>query len=249
LIGENAMKMRLVSRLFALLVFVGLPNVGLGAAELSGSFVRAVEAAYPHYRMAWFYTRMGSGDVALLELDRFREQWTAINARFKNAPPARFASDPKWQESFDRVTAALSKASALGDKGKLRSAYKALLPIRRELSQLRTRNGVTTFSDLVEAGAVDVADLSRLRRNMVVDDALIQKMKASVHRFRVAILRIHKNAPKRYAKDEGFQAAIAGNLRAIGLLERGLKRRHKRAIHGSISSIRSDYNLLFIRYG
>ncbi|MGY9006834.1 MAG: hypothetical protein ACKVJQ_12235 [Alphaproteobacteria bacterium] len=243
------MKMRFVSRLFAVLVLMGLPGARSMAAEPASSFVGAVEAAYPHYRMAWFYTRMRSGDVALLELDRFREQWTAINARFKNAPPARFASDPRWRETLDRVTAALSSASALGDKGKLRSAYKALSPIRRELSQLRTRNGITTFTDLVEAGAADVAELSRLRRNMVVDDALIQKMKVSVDRFRGVINRVRENAPKRYAKDEGFQAAIAGNLGAIGLLERGLKRRHKRAIHGSISSIRSDYNLLFIRYG
>lgn len=219
-------------------------------ASQHAPFVGAVEAAYGHYRMAWFYSRTGSGDVALMELAQFQEKWAAITRRYRTTPPRKFAGDPRWRSSLDVITKALAAAAAEGEKGRLRAAHHTLSLVRGELSELRTRNGVVTFADLVEAGAGEVRALSDLRRRMGNGDTtLVARIRTHAARLKAAIIKVRDGAPARHRDDEGFRAAIAGNLKAIGLLERGLDGGGEKAIRGAISAIRSDFNLLFIRYG
>ncbi len=224
-----------------------------GASASSGSlaaFLQEVEAAYSGYKMAWFYTRRGSAEVAVLELDEFRAAWATIVARYGAAPPGPFATDAQWGASLDRVGSIAKRAAAESEAGKLRAAHETLGPIRDELSALRRRSGVTVFSDIVDAYGREVQALNALGRRL---DAATPEALADFHaaskRLRSALLRIRSDRPAKLAADAGFGASVRGNFQSLAKLDRGIAARHVRAIRGSIRSIRADYVLLFVRYG
>ncbi len=220
------------------------------AAETPNGFQAAVDAAYPNFRMAWFYTRTLNPAMAGMELGEFRHAWKTIIARYRAAPPKSYKKDPSWAASLDRVSQISAQAAKQIDAGGGREVGKVLEGIRDELGALRHRNGIELFSDLVNALGREVATLSDLRRRTDnLTPAVLSAYRASASRLTAQIKRIRAGAPPHLASDPGFRASIEGNFKSIAKLDRGLARAHLRAIKGSVSSIRADYVLLFIRYG
>lgn len=221
-------------------VVAGTPN----------GFQAAVEAAYPNYRMAWFYTRTLNPTMAGMELGEFRRAWKSIVARYRAAPPETYRKDPRWAASLDRVGEISAQAAMRIEAGGGREIGKLLEGIRDELGELRRRNGIEVFSDRVNAFGREVATLSDLRRRTVsLTPEILSAYRASAARLTELMKRIRAGAPSHLASDSGFKASIDGNFKSIAKLDRGLARNHLRAVKGSVSSIRADYVLLFIRYG
>lgn len=220
------------------------------AAETQIGFQASVDRAYPSFRMAWFYARTRNRDMANMELAEFRRAWDSISVRFRAAAPKPYIKDPRWAASLDRVGEIATEAAKRLDAGGGREVSRFLAGIRDELGALRRRNGVEVFSDLVDALGREVATLSELRRRTegLTPEALAAYT-ASAARLTALMTRIRAGAPPRLASDPGFMASVEGNFKSIAKLKRGIDRAHLRAIKGSVSSVRADYVLLFIRYG
>lgn len=142
--------MSVLCRLIAPLA-VGLMLSGAAAAAGSvASFEAALRAAYGDYRAALFQTNSGSQDGAVAAVEAFRKQWSALIAANPEAPP-QYADDPDFAVSLASVASIADRAAAEVADGKLAAAHETLEPIRDELGALRSRNGVITFSDRMNA--------------------------------------------------------------------------------------------------
>ena len=147
-----------------LIILIALAPVA-GASELS-AFNTAVADAYGHYRQASFYlTRSASPDIAALELESFIEKWRAVVESFADAPPDAFAGDPQWGGTLMEIASRAETALAALDKGDAESAQETLLPVRGLFGDLRRRNGVTTYSDIINALSAEMEVFLKYRRN------------------------------------------------------------------------------------
>jgi hypothetical protein len=243
---------RLLAALILATVLACAPQGAARAAE-PGDFVAEVSKAYPHFKMAWFYCRTGNGMLAEEEIGSFIAAWRTIEAHFAAKPTPAFAADAKWGDSLKSVGAVLGRAKGLIAADKPREALPALDEVRQLLAALRKRNGVTVFSDYVEQYSTVIDRLVALRtktRNMpTLAQQDLDAYAALARDLRAAVERLRAQAPAHLAGDEGFNASLKGNLDSIGKLERGIKGRSARAVHGSVSSVRADFVLLFTRYG
>jgi len=235
-----------------LLVLGAMAGTGARAAE-PGPFIAAVSAAYPQFKMAWFYCRTGNDFLAQEELESFVAAWRRIDGRFRDAPPTAFARDAQWKTSLGEVAASLDRAAGLVRAGKARDAMQPLAAVRRALGALRRRNGVVIFSDHVDAyGAVVdrlVALRGRTRSQTALTDADIKAYAALAGELRAAVAKLRERAPADLKGDSGFTGSLEGNLASIDKLERNIRSRQAKAIYGSVAAVRADYILLFTRYG
>lgn len=238
-------------KILVLAVALLVPLIGHPAgAQQKDAFLEAVERAYPSYKMAWFYSRTRSVDMAAMELAAFRHAWGRIANKFAAAPPPAFSRDPRWGASLRKITAVLDRAAAEADAGRVRECYRILGGVRTELAALRRRSGVVVFSDRVDAYGGVVTELTQLTRKMTaVTPADLVKLRGMSTRMKKLVSEIRKGAPAKYRNDSGFLASLDGNEASIAKLDRGIARKHVRAIVGAMRSIRSDYVLLFLRYG
>lgn len=227
------------------------PVAARGAGQTP--FLDAANRAYPHLKMAWFYTRTGSGAVATMEIEAFRDAWAGIAERFADNPPPRFKADKQWRASLAAVTAATGRALAFAEADRLREAHETLGEVRRALSNLRRRNNVTVFADLVEAYGEQVARLVQLRKELKELGKLtpghLDRLRRISAALKASLVTVRDGAPAALRSNPGFSASIAGNVKSIAKLDRGIRRKNLKAIRGSVSAVRSDYVLLFTRYG
>lgn len=244
--------MNLGSIVSVLLVAGALSAPGARAAE-PGPFIAAVSAAWPQFKMAWFYSRNGNAMLAGDELDGFTAAWRRIEARFADHPPGPFARDKAWKASLSAVSGALGRAARLLAAEDTKGARDTLAKVRGELGALRRRNGVILFSDHVDAyGAIVdrlVALRTRTRAQATLSDGDIAAYRGLAAELRAAVENLQRRASAALRANPGFAGSIEGNFASIAKLERGIRSRFPKAIYGSVASVRADYILLFTRYG
>jgi hypothetical protein len=110
-----------------------------------------VRGAYADYRAALFQTNKKDAAATEAAISGFRTKWAALVSAWKANPPPQYAADPKLVETLEKVARINETAAEETKAGKLAEAHETLEEIRDELSALRARNGVTTFSDQMNA--------------------------------------------------------------------------------------------------
>ncbi len=91
--------------LLAAALWAGLAGAGLASQALAGDladFNAAVEAASSHNRVAIGYLRTGNTDLASLEIDRLRDAWRKLTARFAGHRPDAFDGNPLYPHAVHR---------------------------------------------------------------------------------------------------------------------------------------------------
>jgi hypothetical protein len=114
-------------------------------------FESEVRDAYASYRAALFQTNKSDKAATEAALDIFSGKWTALTAKWGKAPPPQYIDDRKFGEDLAAIAAITKAARDEATKGELAKSHETLEKIRDLLSDLRERNGVTTFSDRMNA--------------------------------------------------------------------------------------------------
>lgn len=148
----------------AALIAAAGSGVGI-AAEPVEAFHKAVAAAYEPYRDAVHYLETGNAGLAGLALERARDEWRKLEARFADSPPQPFAKDAKWRESIAEIGQAFEAGLNASEAGRPDGALAALATVRRALADLRLRGGQRVFSDCVDAMNAAMDNLYAFRRN------------------------------------------------------------------------------------
>jgi len=124
---------------------------GIAQAGPVAEFEAALREAYGNYRAALFMTNSGKQENAAKAVGAFASKWSAIESAWATTPPPQYADDPEWGETLTAVDEVTAKASAEIADGKLSEAHQTLEAIRDSIGDLHMRNGITTFSDRMNA--------------------------------------------------------------------------------------------------
>lgn len=235
---------------FSSLLPVVLLMVSTAMAQPKDDFDTMMADAYASFRSAYWYTKTGNPGVASMEMMTFDMQWAGLRKSFEDAPPTEYAKDPEWGKTLSAITEANKTALEKTNGGDLIGANKAVVRIRDELSALRQRNGVTAFSDYVNAYWAVIEAISPLRdwdRELSEDSWLFLEQQAG--ELSDTVDAMAKNAPDALNSNSEFQETIQNNRQSIALFREHLDNRFERGAKGSIRDIRSNFGLLFLKYG
>ena len=126
---------------------------GLAGAALAGDlgdFNAAVEAASSHNRGPIGYLRTGNTDLASLEVDRLRDAWRKLTARFAGHRPDAFDGNPLYPTLFTAVDARLVGADMMLNRrpGAGRAAIARSDPVPT-CTSCRQASGIVVLADCI----------------------------------------------------------------------------------------------------
>lgn len=238
--------------LLALVCFVGGSLAGsLAALANGGDFHSALADAYTHYREAAFYSRSDNTPVAGLALDEFVVKWTAVVEHFADSPPPEYAGDARWGETLRDILAHAESGLEALDSDDPKAAREAIGPIRGMLGELRRRNGVVIWSDLVDelSAAMDV--LARYRRDVkdLDDTGTVAKVREQAAIVAALFERCRKEAAPEIAGEPEFIRLIEGANESMGRLQTSLETKSLRLYRIGIGELRSYERIMYLRFG
>lgn len=209
------------------------------------TFDDQLEAALSHWRAATWYARTGDTGVAGLELDEFRDSWTAL----AGPPPAQIQA---WEETKRLVaTAADMAAQSLGrDDGP--GSAKALREIGDALAAWRKQNGIVGYSDRVASYREEIDRISLLVPNERADVTALTPLRMAAQNVLSAALRLAEDKPARWRDRPQFETLVQQNIDGANALLAALQRPEAPSaleVVGLIRVVRSNYNLLFLHFG
>jgi hypothetical protein len=112
-------------------------------------FPSALQAWNTFYKRSLVVTQRGRREPAERQLAKSREAWYQIIWRYRESPPPEYAEDARWQSDLATITGNLHIAEWLVAGGDLEGAHEALEPIRRIWMDVRQRNGIRSFGDVL----------------------------------------------------------------------------------------------------
>jgi hypothetical protein len=239
---------------FARIAFLGLTLLAGSQAAHAGDladFNAAVEKAANHNRVAIGYLRTGNVDLASLELDRLRDAWKALNARFAGKRPDAFDGNALYGTTLVNISARLVTADLMLKSGRSDAASQALKAIRGDLYELRKSGGIVVLADCVRDA------------NTVVDQIMVYNKseldwskpgtrfgianKASIYGYvldrcdGIASVTVH-NSPE-------FRRLVDGARAGLALIPKAIATRDSNLLHRILIELRSFDNLLAFRFG
>ncbi|MBI3454018.1 MAG: hypothetical protein HY057_14525 [Rhodospirillales bacterium] len=228
----------------------GFASRGVSADE----FADALNETMQPWREATWYSRTGNIGVASLGVDEFRGRWATFVARFETDPPPPYARDPAWKETLKRIAALAETAEAALANESTAEARAALAGIGAAMADLRRRNEVTDLADYVGRyrEGVEAID-AMLSPDAQLDDAKRATLDAAARRIVAAVDELVKYAPQSGADDKVLLEMAEQNREGAAMLAAAVARKTPPSsaleIVGLIRVVRSNYNLLFLRYG
>ena len=112
-------------------------------------FNAAVEDLSAHNRVAIGYLRTGNADLASLEIDRLRETWGKLAARFAGKRPDAFDGNELYGALWPTVSARFIAADLMAKTGRPEGVVEALNGLRADLAALRKSSGIVVLADCV----------------------------------------------------------------------------------------------------
>ena len=227
---------------------------GLAGAALAGDladFNAAVEAASNHNRGAIGYLRTGNTDLASLEIDRLRDAWRKLTARFAGHRPDAFDGNPLYPTLFTAVDARLVGADMMLNSGRAQAARQSLEAIRADLHKLRQASGIVVLADCIGDSSDAAAALMVYNKRGLdwskADTRYAIAGKAAIYGHVLA--RCDAMASEAVRKDAEFRRLIDGAQASLSLIPQAIAERDSNLLHRVLIELRAIDNLLSFRYG
>ena len=223
---------------------------GAWTGELA-DFNAAVEDASAHNRVAIGYLRTGNLDLASLEIDRLRDTWGKLSARFAGKRPDAFDGNPLYGGIWTLMSTRLVAADLMLKTGRPESAIQSLNGIRDDLYALRKASGIVVLADCVRDANIVMDAL------MVYDDRALDftksetrygvANKASIYGYLLDRCDGIANDSVRSAPE--FRRLVDGARAGLALVSKAIATRDVDLLHRVLIELRSFDNLLAFRFG
>jgi hypothetical protein len=220
-------------------------------ADDLADFNAAMEQVAGHNRVAIGYLRTGNADLASLELDRFRDAWGRLSARFAGKRPAAFDGNPLYGNLFTGVSTRLVGADIMLQSGRLDAARQALIAVRGDFYDLRKASGVVVLADCVRDGNTAM-DAFMAYNNRGLDLARPETAAAvagASSAYGTIIARCDGIAGDNVRREPAFRRLIDGAKASLSLVPKAIETRDADLLHRVLIELRSFDNLLAFRYG
>jgi|SRR5690242_12208294 len=235
----------------ACLIFALLGGNGLACADDLADFNAAIETVSAHNRVAIGYLRTGNADLASLEIDRMRDDWTRLTEQFSGRRPAIFDGNDLYSGLFTGVSARLVGADLMLKTGRLEAAGNGLNAVRADLYNLRKASGVVVLADCVrDANSAMDALMAYNDRALDWDSSETRSALASkASRYGAALDRCDDIAIEAVHKAPEFRRLVDGAKASLTLISKAIESRDSDLLHRVLIELRSYDNLLSFRFG
>ena len=233
---------------------LALALVAGAAAAKAGDledFNALVEQAQSHNRVAIGYLRTGNLDLALLEIERLRDAWSAFEQRFAGKRPDVFDGVMQYGTMFTGVHARLVAVDLMIQMGNPDGVRQSLEAIRGDLYNLRKVAGIKVLADCVRDGNAAMDAL------IVYDERALDwtksetrdgiASKASI--YGSVLERCDGMAGEAVRKAPEFRRLIDGAKSSLALIPKTIATRDGDLLHRVLIELRSFDNLLAFRFG
>ena len=242
--------MRLALVRSALLVVALWTGAAAHAGELA-DFNAAVEAVSAHNRVAIGYLRTGNIDLASLEMDRMREAWHKLTARFAGHRPDAFDGNPLYGTAFTGIDARLVSADMMLTSGRPKIAQQSLQDIRDDLHKLRQASGIVVLADCIGDSnqAVDALMAYNKRDLDWSKPATRYDIAGKAAIYGYVLDRCDGMASDAVRKDPEFRRLVDGARHSLTLIPQAIAERDNNLLHRVLIELRAIDNLLAFRFG
>jgi len=214
-------------------------------------FHKAVADAYANYREATFYMHTGNAMVASFGLQDMNDKWLTILTRFAKSPPGIYANDASWEASLKEISARLQDGIKATDAGDLELATKHIKPIRKILSDLRSRNGVFLFSDRVDRANAAMQAIWTFRHNPpdFSNPDNINDLRRKTALMTYWYERCRDTASEEVKNDPQFRRLVDLTLHSLGLMWDAIEEKNSRRVINILREMISSDDLLYLHFG
>jgi hypothetical protein len=217
-------------------------------AGQSSEFEEQLQAAYAPYRNILFQTNKKDKVASEQALKKFSSDWAALTVRWGKEPPPQYVDDSRFASTLAEVTSVTDNARGAISKGDLADAHEILERIRDLLGDLRSRNGIVTFSDRMNAyheamehiltkpySGYDAKGLGDLRED------------ASVLAYLFRQLETHP--PAYITGSAEFSHAMGSVKTSVEDLLSAARTANPDAARQAVQKLKQPYSVLFLKFG
>lgn len=238
----------LKSWMFALVLATGLALPGAAISGPTADFEAALGVAYADYRAALFQTNRKDKAATNVALGRFLKNWRQLIAEWSKNPPPHMAEDGDFARSLASVESIALQAEEEVVEENLPKAHETLEAIRDEISVLRERNGLVSFSDRMN---------SYHERMELVLERPIDRLDAEaigIFREDAAVLSylaesIARYAPSTLRNDPKFTAALQALKESVKALIGATRAGDPASTKKALQELKAPYSRMFLNFG
>jgi hypothetical protein len=210
-------------------------------------FERDLRDAYGQYRTALFQSNSGNRDATGQAMQELTRKWAAIGSTWGQDPPPQYVDDPAFRDTLAAVSAVIDQASMQIAAGDLPTAHVTLEGIRSEIGELHDRNGITSFSDRMNAYH------ARMEEVLALDLANLPEGGIAVLQDHAAILTyLSKDIadhPAPEAGDPAYGPLVDGMVKSVAALQMAVRSGDSAAISAAVDGLKVPYAKLFAKFG
>jgi hypothetical protein len=224
---------------------------GMALAGDLADFNAGMETVAGHNRVAIGYLRTGNDDLASLELERLRDAWGKLTARFAGKRPDAFDGNALYGTLLTTTPARLIAADMMLKSGKADIAAQSLVALRGDFYAMRKASGIVVLADCVR-DANEAMDAL-----MVYNDRALDFAKPET-RFDIAaksaiyghvLKRCDGIATEAVRNAPEFRRLVDGAQASLALIPKAIATRDADLLHRVLIELRSFDNLLAFRFG
>lgn len=218
--------------------------------ETDGFYAAAVNSNNA-YKQAVSYLRTGNIDFTLLELDAAIGIWRDIQSEFGSAPPAAYASDPKWRDYLAAVAAGLTEGREFLLSGDMEKAKKRLHPVRALHHEMRLRNNVVLFEDKFFEASTHMHSLSQYRSiTVALANAYSRnKIAEAAKSFHEALLESDSLAYENVKKKAVYQRLMTQAKQSTPKMRAAIEAADYNVFLRYLRELRSLEQILYLHFG
>ena len=221
------------------------------SAALAGQFAEfeeQVRAAYAPYRNALFQTNKKDKAASEQALKKFSSGWAALAARWGKKPPPQYLDDAEFVSTLAEVTSVAEKAHTAISKGDLTDAHEILEKIRDLLGDLRSRNGIVTFSDRMNAYHETMEHIL-MKPYEKLDAKGLGELREDVAVLAYLFRQLEKQPPTYVGKSTELAQALSGVKTSVENLLSAARSADPIAVREAVQKLKQPYSVLFLKFG
>ena len=179
--------------------------------------------------------------------------WLVVLDRFYESAPLVYAADANWQRDLATVTGYLEIARRQLASGRVTQAHRALGPVRSALLDLRRRNGIAYYGDVLFEyhNAMERACDPIIADPSSVTQAALPTIAGLVRDARTAWQRVldFGFTPVDESEREKHCELVAGETKALQQLEAAVTSGDPASITSAAQEVKAHYRDLYLAFG
>src|SRR5689334_1820565 len=228
-----------------------LAGVGAARADDLALFNAGMEDVASHNRVAIGYLRTENVDLALVELERMKDSWSAFAEKFSGDRPEPFRDNKLYVNMLVDVPTRIVTALIMINFGRPDIATSSLESIRQEMSAVRRASGVAVLADCVldSHAAMEAFLLYRDEAPDWNDAAIRTDIAAKADAYGTVVRRCDGMAPDAVRANPEFRRLVDGIAASLAFVPKAIAGHDRDLLYRVIIELRSFDNLLAFRYG